>query len=47
MFEHIDHHRRRFLGTAATTIAAASLGVIRSARAQSGKIRQADVPRRS
>ncbi|TMA13287.1 MAG: alpha/beta hydrolase [Deltaproteobacteria bacterium] len=44
MSEHISHHRRRFLGTAATTIAAASLGVIRSARAQSGKTQQADVP---
>ena len=43
MSEHINHHRRRFLGTAATTIAAASLGVIRSARAQSGKTQQADV----
>jgi pimeloyl-ACP methyl ester carboxylesterase len=44
MSEHIDHRRRRFLGTAATTLAAASLGAIRSARAQSGKPRQADVP---
>jgi len=43
MSEHIDHKRRRFLGTAATSIAAASLGVIRSARAQSGKTQQADV----
>src|SRR5205807_6242224 len=33
-----------FLGTAATTIAAASLGVIRPARAQSSNTRQADVP---
>src|SRR5437588_3858932 len=44
MSEHIDHQRRRFLGTAATTIAAASLGVIRPARAQSSNTRQADVP---
>src|SRR6266404_4166104 len=44
MSEHINHHRRRFLGTAATTIAAASVGVIRSARAQSSRTRQADVP---
>src|SRR5437016_9134711 len=44
MSEQIDHHRRRFLGTAATTIAAASLGVIRPSRAQSSKTRQADVP---
>jgi pimeloyl-ACP methyl ester carboxylesterase len=40
----IDHERRRFLGSAATTIAAASLGVIRSARAQSSKTQQADAP---
>src|SRR5439155_22186987 len=33
-----------FLGSAATTIAAASLGVIRPARAQSSKTRQAEVP---
>src|SRR5438876_4055000 len=44
MSEYIDHKRRRFLGTAATSIAAASLGVIRSARAQSGKTQRADVP---
>jgi len=44
MSEHINHHRRRFLGTAATTIAAASVGVIRPARAQSSRTRQADVP---
>src|SRR5256884_6777759 len=43
MSEHINHHRRRFLGTAATTIAAASLGV-RPARAQSSKTQQPDVP---
>jgi len=40
MSEHVDHRRRRFLGAAATTIAAASLGAIRPARAQSGKTRQ-------
>src|SRR5437870_11381306 len=43
MSEHINHHRRRFLGTAATTIAAASLGV-RPARAQSSKTQHSDVP---
>ena len=43
MSEHVNHHRRRFLGTAATSIAAASLGVIRPARAQSNKTRQADL----
>src|SRR5205085_1632762 len=31
----IDHHRRRFFGTAAMTLAAAQLGMIGSARAQS------------
>src|SRR6266566_4566471 len=45
MSEHINHHRRRFLGTAATTIAAASLGAIRPARAQSSKQGQVDVPK--
>ena len=44
MSEHMNHHRRRFLGTAATTIAAASLGVIRPTRTQSSKTQQADVP---
>ena len=44
MSEDINLHRRRFLGTAATTVAAASLGVIRPARAQSSKTQQADVP---
>ena len=32
MSEEINHHRRRFLGTAAMTIAAAQLGMIGSAR---------------
>ena len=40
MSELIDRRRRRFLGTAATSLAAASLGVIRLARAQSGAPRQ-------
>src|SRR3989454_9711702 len=44
MSEHINHHRRRFLGTAAKSIAATSLGVIRPARAQSSKTQQADDP---
>ena len=44
MSEHIDHSRRRFLGTAATTIAAASLGAIRPARAQYSKTAPAGVP---
>jgi hypothetical protein len=33
----INHHRRRFLGTAAMTIAAAQLGMFGSADAQSSK----------
>jgi pimeloyl-ACP methyl ester carboxylesterase len=33
----VDHHRRRFLGTAALTIAAAKLGLVRLANAQSAK----------
>ena len=37
MPEEIDYDRRRFFGTAAVTIAAAQLGVIGSADAQSGK----------
>jgi len=44
MSEDIRLHRRRFLGTAATTIAASSLGVIRSAGAQSSKTERAGVP---
>jgi pimeloyl-ACP methyl ester carboxylesterase len=43
MSEHINHHRRRFLGTAATSIAAASLGVIRPAGAQSSNTQRTDV----
>jgi pimeloyl-ACP methyl ester carboxylesterase len=43
MSEHINHPRRRLLGAAATSIAAASLGVTRSARAQSGTTRRVDV----
>jgi len=38
--ERINRNRRQFLGRAATTIAAASLGVIGSARAQSNKTQQ-------
>jgi hypothetical protein len=34
-FEEIKHNRRRFLGTAATTLAAAQFGMFRSAEAQS------------
>ena len=35
MSEDINHHRRRFLGTTAMTIAAAHLGMVGSAQAQS------------
>src|SRR5437879_3187354 len=45
MSEHINHHRRRFLGTVATTIAAASIGAIRPVRAQSSKTQRAGVPK--
>ena len=44
MSEEINHDRRRFLGTAAMTIAAAQLGMIGSAGAQSGKTKPADLP---
>jgi pimeloyl-ACP methyl ester carboxylesterase len=43
MPEDIDHHRRRFIGTAAMTIAAARLGVRGSADAQASKTHPADV----
>jgi pimeloyl-ACP methyl ester carboxylesterase len=42
MFEEINHHRRRFLGTAAMTIAAAQFGMVGSAQAQAS---QANPPR--
>lgn len=35
-FEKINHHRRRFLSTAAAATAAVQLGVITSAKAQGG-----------
>ena len=44
MSEDINHHRRRFLGTAAMTIAAAQLVMTGSARAQSGNARPAALP---
>ena len=44
MSEDIDHHRRRFFGTAAMTLAAAQLGLIGSADAQSGKAKAANLP---
>ena len=42
MSEEINYDRRRFLGTAATTIAATQLGMIGSAKAQSSKTK--DLP---
>src|SRR5436305_10433933 len=44
MSEEINHDRRRFIGTVATAIAAAQLGMIGSAVAQSGKANPASVP---
>jgi len=44
MSEEIDHHRRRFFGTAAMSIAAIQFGMISSAHAQSGNAKPADVP---
>jgi len=43
MSDHIDRDRRLFLGTAATTITAASLGMLPSARAQSRDTQQGAV----
>jgi pimeloyl-ACP methyl ester carboxylesterase len=45
MSEEINYDRRRFLGTAAMTIAAAQLGMIGSADAQSNKTKPADLPK--
>src|SRR5262249_22503213 len=42
MSEKINHNRRRFLGTAAMTVAAARLGLSGSAQAPSGKTKPAD-----
>jgi pimeloyl-ACP methyl ester carboxylesterase len=44
MSEDINHHRRRFLGTAAMTIAGAKLVMTGSARAQSGNAGPAALP---
>ena len=44
MSEGINHHRRRFLGATAMTVAAARLGLIGSAQAQSGGTTPADSP---
>ncbi len=42
--ESIDHCRRRFVGTAALTVAAAQLGVIGAAQAQSGAPKSTPLP---
>jgi pimeloyl-ACP methyl ester carboxylesterase len=42
--EDINHHRRRFFSTAAVTFAAAQLGLIGSAAAQSGTTKPAGLP---
>jgi pimeloyl-ACP methyl ester carboxylesterase len=44
MSEEIDHDRRRFLGTAAMTLAAAELGLIGSAAARQEKQKPAGIP---
>jgi hypothetical protein len=44
MSEETNLDRRRFLGTAAMTIAAAQAGVLGSADAQTSKTKPADVP---
>src|SRR3982075_1000456 len=45
MSEDIDHHRRRFFGGAAMTVAAVQLARVRSADAQSSTTRAADLPK--
>jgi len=44
MSEEINHHRRRFFGAAAVTIAAARLGIVGSANAQAGNARPTELP---
>jgi pimeloyl-ACP methyl ester carboxylesterase len=44
MSEKINHNRRRFLGTTAMTIAAAHLGLVRSAQAQTNETTAAVLP---
>jgi len=44
MSEEINHHRRRFFGAAAMTIATAQLGMTGFADAQPSKTKQADLP---
>ena len=44
MSEQIDHKRRRFFGTAAAIVAAAQLGLIRSANSQPGNAQSKQLP---
>ena len=44
MSEQIDHERRRFLGTAAAIVAAAQLGMSRSANSQPGNAQPKQLP---
>ena len=44
MNEHIDHRRRRFFGTAALSVAAAQLGMIGAANAQSNEAKPTPLP---
>jgi hypothetical protein len=44
MSEEIGYNRRRFLGAAAMTLAAAQCGILRSAEAQRGDVERAAVP---
>ena len=43
MSEEINHHRRRFIGTAALTIAAAHLGLMSSVKTEAGMTRRTDL----
>ena len=47
MSEDIDHHRRRFFGTAAMTVAAVQFGMASSADAQSSTQNRQIYPRSS
>ena len=44
MSEEINHHRRRFFGTAVATIALTQLGVVGAAEAQSAKTKPTALP---
>lgn len=44
MSDEINHNRRRFIGTAALTVAAAHLGLMSSAKTQAGMTKRTDLP---